>query len=439
MLVAITAGEASGDRAGGQLAAELARLRPGISMWGVGGPHLRAAGVEVASDSTRYGAIGVAAGLSMLPALLADRRRVFAEILRRKPDVLVAIDAGAFHLGFGPWEGLCPFVRRHLPNTRILVYFPPGSWRRQLRSTTLDTMADKVATPFPWSETELRRFGVDATFVGHPLLDIVKPSAPQPVLTARFGIDDHHPVIGLLPGSRRQEIHAILPVLFDAAARIHCRVPGVQFLLALAPGVSRETVEGAREAARRRWKARRPIGKATGTGTDPLVRRPVVVPVEGRSSDLDKTRSPWIERAGTPAGDGNFPLAVVENATYDVMSVSDLLLATSGTATLEAAILGKPMVIVYRLAHEWEHRLVKSRLPAHVGMPNLLADRRICPELLQGDANPDAIAAEAIGLLLEPERMIRMREELREAVACLGSPGGAARTAELVLELADRP
>jgi lipid-A-disaccharide synthase len=83
--------------------------------------------------------------------------------------------------------------------------------------------------------------------------------------------------------------------------------------------------------------------------------------------------------------------------------------------------------------------LVKSRLPAHVGMPNLLADRRICPELLQGDANPDAIASEAIGLLLEPERMIRMREELREAVACLGGPGGAARTAELVLELADRP
>ncbi|MFY7953332.1 MAG: hypothetical protein ACOVT5_12565, partial [Armatimonadaceae bacterium] len=257
-----------------------------------------------------------------------------------------------------------------------------------------------------------------------------------PELINRYGIDDNHPVIGLLPGSRRQEINEILPVLFDAAARIHCRVPGVQFVLALAPGVRRETVETAREAARRRWlsgKRSSGVSRSSKTGFGP---RPVVVPVEGRTADLARKNRAWFERSGDVPGDGDFPLLLVANATYDVMAVSDLLLTASGTATLEAAILAKPMVIVYRLAHELEFRMIRSRIPAHIGMPNLLADRRICPELLQGDANPDAIASEAIGLLLEPERMIRMRADLKEATACLGEPGGAGRTAQMVMEMA---
>jgi len=438
MQVAISAGEASGDRAGSQLASELRALCPEASLWGIGGSCMRAAGVDLLFDSTRFSAIGVAAGLALLPRLLRERRKVYAEILRRRPDVLVAIDAGAFHLGFGPWEGLCPFVRRNLPDTQILVYFPPGSWRRQLRGTTLNRAAHRVATPFPWSETELKRLGVDATFVGHPMLDLAKPSAPPSELVNRYGIDDNHPVIGLLPGSRRQEIREILPVLFDAAAQIHCRVPGVQFVVALAPGVRRETIEAAREEARHRWRARQrsqPKDKRPGDSLGP---RTVVVPVEGRTSDLARKNRAWFERSGDLPGDGDFPLLVVEDATYDVMAVSDLLLTASGTATLEAAIMGKPMVIVYRLAHELEYRLVRSRIPAHIGMPNLLADRRICPELLQADANPEAIASEAIGLLLEPERMIRMRADLKAATASLGEPGGARRTAQMVLEMGNR-
>lgn len=441
MQVAISTGEASGDRAGGQLAREILDLRPDTRIWGIGGSGLRSAGVEVVFESTRYAAIGVSAALPMLPAMLAERRRVFAEIVRRRPDVLVAIDAGAFHLGFGPWEGLCPFVRRRLPGTRILYYFPPGSWRRTLKATSLGACADRVATPFPWSAGELQRLGVDARFVGHPLLDLVKPSADTVEVAARYGVDLDHPVIGLFPGSRAQEIRQLLPVLFDAAARIHRRVPGVQFLLGLAPTVGRKVVLEAREHARARWRRDRgSLDRAKAPGST-RISPALPVPVVGPADAATRRQRRWIERSGEAAGDGDFPLAVVEDGTYDVMSVSDILLCASGTATLEAAILGKPMVIVYRLGrgHSLEYRLVRKRLPAHVGMPNLLADRRICPELLQEDANPDSIASEAIALLLEPERMIRMRADLREAVACLGEPGGARRAARMVLEMGGFP
>lgn len=440
MQIAISSAEASGDRVGGQLARELRRLNPQVALWGVGGRHLREAGVELVSESTRFGAIGIAAAIPMLPKVLAERRRVMAEMVRRKPDVLVAIDAGAFHLGFGPFEGLCPWTRKRLPDTRILYYFPPGSWRRTLRGTTLAGVTDRVATPFPWSETELRRFGVDARFVGHPLLDLVHPTLPSEEFARRTGLDRDRPVVGLLPGSRPQEIRHILPALFDAAARIHRRVPGVQFLLALAPTVSRETVEAQRRASRERWARDRQASVAGARASEARGGRsvPVPVPVGGPAEELARRQRAWIERAGGAPGDGDFPLAVVEDLTYDVMAASDILLCASGTATLEAAILGKPMVIVYRLGaeHQLEYRLIRKRLPAHVGMPNLLADRRICPELLQDDANPDAIAAEAIAMLMEPERLFRMRDDLRAAVGPLGEPGGAERTARLVLELA---
>jgi lipid-A-disaccharide synthase len=145
------------------------------------------------------------------------------------------------------------------------------------------------------------------------------------------------------------------------------------------------------------------------------------------------------ERADVAARD--FSLTIVEDATYDMMAASDVLLTTSGTATLEAAILGKPMVIVYRMSgwNRAEYLLVRNTLPPHIGMPNLLAERRICPEFVQDEATPENLAGEVIGLLLEPERLLRMKEELQAAVRVLGDSGGASRTARMVLDLAGAP
>jgi lipid-A-disaccharide synthase len=455
MQIAIITGEASGDRVGGQLAAEIKRLRPDAVIWGTGGHFLRTAGVEVVVDSSRYGVIGIAAALRLFPRLLNGRRCIMKEMRRRKPDLLIAVDAGAFNLGFGPLIGLCPWTRKNLPQTKILYYFPPGSWRRNLKSTTLDTFADAVATPFPWSETELRRLGVNATFVGHPLLDLVHPTVPLATFAEQYGLDKNQPVVGLLPGSRAQEIAEILPLQLEAAAIIHKRVPSVQFVVALAPTVDREDVVRAVERLRERGGAHltdmlhRLEEKLRGDGTNkgpqmsrvsPIAITPqgAVLPTPTKPDDFTSRTRAQLEQSDQQRGDGkDFALAIVENATYDTMAASDVLLTASGTATLEAAILGKPMVIVYRLSKDnWlEYQVVKNRLPVNIGLPNLLAGKRICPELVQDAATPEAIAAEVIGLLLEPERLLRMKEDLRTAVAQLGEPGGAARTAQMAIDL----
>jgi lipid-A-disaccharide synthase len=348
-------------------------------------------------------------------------------------------------------EGLCPWLRKHLPDTKILYYFPPGSWRRTLKSTPLAGLVDKVATPFPWSEAELRRLGVDATFVGHPLLDLVHPLQSPVAFAERYGIDRERPVVGILPGSRSQEIADILPVQLAAASIIHQRVPGVQFLIGLAPTVDRDEVTAQIEREHRR---REEVARSEQEAREQRARREettglgptVPVPAEGggavgSAGDLVRQREEWLRRAAEmpPAASGDFPVAIVEDATYDMMTAADVLLITSGTATLEAAILGKPMVIVYKMAqaNRIEYHFVKGRLPRYIGMPNILAGRSICPEFIQDAATPEALAQEVIGLLLEPDRILRMREDLRAVVTQLGEPGGAARTARMVVELAE--
>ena len=440
--IAILTGEASGDRVGAGLAEEVRHLCPDAQIWGIGGKHMRQAGVEIFQDTSRWGTVGVAAIVKLLPRLLALRTALKRELLRRPPDVLVPVDAGGFNLGFGPMEGMTPWARRNLPQTRILYYFPPGSWRRILKGSSLARVTDKVVTPFPWSEEQLRRFGVDASFVGHPLLDLVHPSEAPPVFAERYGVDLEHPVVGVLPGSRPQEIAHILPVQLRAAAIIHRRVPGVQFLVALAPTVDRAEVIRHVERVRRDMARERELeqeaedaDQALDSGLPPLVTTEgTLIPPD----QVRKARKDWLKRVDERRGEDDFRLAIVEDATYDVMAASDVLITTSGTATLEAAILGKPMVIVYRMSrlNAPEMWLIRKSLPPHIGLPNLLADRRICPELVQDAATPEAIAQEIIDLLLQPERLLRMRNDLKTAVKLLGEPGGAARAARLVVELA---
>lgn len=432
MNIAIIAGEASGDRVGGQLARELLTLAPNARLWGAGGKFLREAGVELVQETSGFGVVGIASAIGLLPKMVAARKKLLMELRRRQPDVIVAIDAGAVHLGFGPWEGILPWARKHLPNTKLLYYFPPGSWRRTLKYTTLGPVTDAVASPFEWNASELKRLGVNATWVGHPLLDLVKPSEPTEAFAARYGLDLDHPIVGLLPGSRKQEIRHILPVQLQAASLIHRRVPGVQFVLALAPTVDRNEVVACLERIRHQ-RIEQPERHS-----GPKLPDNIVV-AEGSAEELIRRQNAWIERAGGEPGDGNFPLVIVEGATYDVMAVSDALISTSGTATLEAAILKKPMVIVYKLGPEnaLEAHLARKKIPI-IGMPNLLAERMICPEFIQEDCKPEPIAQEVIGMLLEPDRLMAMREGLVDTMKLLGESGGAARAAKMVLELANR-
>jgi hypothetical protein len=231
------------------------------------------------------------------------------------------------------------------------------------------------------------------------------------------------------------------PAQLAAARIIHQRVHGVQFVLALAPTVDREEVIAHVEKARRTEAPNPALRCHEDEGTN----RPgaVPIPVGGngvpKTDDFGRRQADWLRRAAElPPPSGDFPLAILEEATYDLMALSDVLICASGTATLEAAILGRPMVIMYRLAQSnWlEYQFVKKKLPRFIGMPNILAEREICPELIQEKATPENIADAIVGLLLEPDTLQRMRVDLRATVKLLGEPGGATRTAQMAIELA---
>ena len=451
--IALMACEPSADRQGAALLNALRALSPRpVEAWGMGGAHLRAAGMTVRYDTDPWATIGLVSALAHIPYGLLVRARIKRALAEDPPDVLVLIDAGFFNVPLGTWakrQRVCP----------VFYFFPPGSWRKAPKTRTgrgsLAGAADRIVTPFPWSETLLRQAGADAHFVGHPLLDLAHPSLEPADFYARFGLDPHRPLIALLPGSRRMEIQHILPALVGAAGEIARRIPGAQFALALAPSAPRDLVE----ALIRREQ--RPGGRAARLQL--LMHQAGGKLAQIAQSTLSQTLTPPVTRLATsegltlPASPGpdekphvperplpaHAPLVIVEDMTYDVLARSDLVITKSGTSTLEAAILQKPMIIVYRVPvlMTLEARLRwKSLQITHIGMPNLLAGERVFPELLQDDANPDAIAEMAVGMLLQPERLLRLKERLRDLVRTnLGEPGGVHRAAELLSDLISGP
>jgi lipid-A-disaccharide synthase len=442
LTVAMVAGEPSGDRQG---AALLQALREQVSprpvrAWGIGGDAMRVAGVELRHDSTPWASIGVSNTLSSLPRFmyaLSDMKRALA---KDPPDVLVIIDAGAFNVPLGQWvrrRQLCP----------VFYYFPPGSWRRTThpgRHRSLAMAADRIVTPFPWSEGLLRRDGADAYFVGHPLLDQVGPTLPAAEFYDRFGLDPHRPLVALLPGSRRTEVTHILPAMIGAAEEITRRIPGVQFAVALPSPALRtqvaEIIERQQRHGGQSTRLRLLIHQAGGRLAH-IAQTTLTPPLLATNEGLT-VPAPPVEEEETPVAavkHGPAPLVICEGLTYDVLARSDLVITKSGTSTLEAAILQKPMIIVYRgsalMEMEWR---VRSRFLkiAHIGLPNILADERIVPELIQEEATPAAISELAVGMLLQPERLLNFKQRLADLVQTnLGEPGGVHRAAALLYDL----
>lgn len=375
--IALVAGEHSGDASAAALAEEFRRLSPAVLLWGAGGERMRQSGVELVEDFSWAGAIGILESLKKVPPLLAALARLKKALLERRPSVLVLVDFGAFNIRLGTFA-----KEQGIP---VVYYFPPGSWRRRQRDfSRLLAAADKFITPFPWSEKFLRDAGADAVFWGHPILDIVRPSASSAELRKELNISGSGMVIGLMPGSRSHEIKSIMPAFARAAEIIIRNVPDVSAFVAAA--VSDES-----------------------------------------------------ERLIRMYGDSfkNAEFRILRKRAYDVMEVSDLLLTCSGTAALEAAVLEKPMVIVYRGTRlmQFEYIFRRRILEDFAGMPNIIAGRMICPELLGDDASPENIADTAVRLLLSPEEMERQKSDLRDVKSTLGEPGATKRSARAILEM----
>ena len=365
----IVTGEASGDLHGANLAGAIRALRPDVELTGVGGSRMQAAGVTLLPGIRRVDAIGVS------PAQLRAGLRnllTLARYLRRTPlDAVVFIDHPGVNLRLARVAKWA--------GQRVIYYIAPQVWAwAPIRMRLIRRRVDHAVVILPFEEALYRKAGVRCTFVGHPLLDEVAPSYDRDELRKGFGLSQSGPVVGLLPGSRQSEVRALFPAMLQAAATIARRHPGAQFIIAQAPTIAGELLESL-------------------------------------------------------SGEAGIKVQVVRNQASEVMAVSDVLLVASGTATLQAAVVGTPMVLVYRTSWltYWLARWL-IRIP-WIGLVNIVAGRTIVPELIQQDATPERMSDEASRLLGDQQAGRAMREELRKVRGMLGAPGASRRAAEVVL------
>jgi lipid-A-disaccharide synthase len=369
--VMIACGEPSGDLYAGALARALTGLDPATRITGLGGDHLREAGADLVADYRGLSVTGLVEAVRVLPKAWATHRALVARARRDRPDALVVIDFPDFNFR------LAGSLRRlGIP---VVYYVCPQVWAwRPGRLNVLERLVDQALVIFPFEAEIYRRAGIPVEFVGHPLLDLARPSADRGALAAGWGLDGAAPIVALLPGSRPNEIRGTLATLAAAVPLIAARVPRVQFVLARAPHLPDELFAPIRSAAGRRIRE-----------------------VQGRADD--------------------------------VLSASDVVVTASGTATIQAAIHERPMVIVYRvspLTYRVGRRFVNVDT---FGMANLVAGRRIVPELIQDAFTPEAVAAETVRYFDDPAHAAATRAALAGVRASLGEPGASRRAAEQVL------
>lgn len=370
----MVAGEASGDLHGATLARALITLAPGLRLAGMGGARMAAAGVRLVQRAERVTVVGGTEALGRLPALWSAFRALRRQLRYRRPRVLVLIDFPEFNLRLAR-------VARRL-GVPVVYFVAPQLWAwRPGRVRTMARDVNRVLAIFPFEVGLYQEAGVPVEFVGHPVLDVL-PALDREA--ARSGLaTEGETLVGLLPGSRDAEMRRHLPVLLGAAHRIAARRPRTRFALPVAPTIA---VAGVAAAVR-----------ASG-----------------------------------------LPIEVLPGEAYRVMAAADVLLVASGTATLEAACYGTPMVVLYRLSavsHALARRLVRG--VSHIGLPNIVAGREIVREFVQGQATPDAVAGAALELLEDDVARAAQRAALLEVRVRLGEAGAGLRAAHAVLRECD--
>jgi len=375
--IMLSAGEASGDLHGGTLCRALRKLSPGIRLTGMGGGHMAAAGMEVIVDPTGQAAVGTSEVVGRVPALYRAYRAMGRRLLVDRPDALVLIDFPEFNLRLAR--------RARRAGVPVVYFIPPQLWAwRAGRVRQMARRVKRVLAVFPFEPPLYERARVPVTFVGHPLLDVLPLDLTRDEARRRLAVDPGHALIGLLPGSRPGEIERLLPSMLDAARRLAAADGRRRFVLGLAPTVAREEVATIMSAA----------------------------------------------------GPGIPPIELVSGRTYEVMSAADTLLIASGTATLEAALLGAPMVICYRVSRLTELIARALTRVEWIGLPNLVSGRLVVPELIQGEVTGARLAQEATRLLDDPVAATAQRAAFKDLRARLGEPGVGLRAARAVLDTA---
>ena len=375
-VIALVAGEASGDNLGAALIDVLRARLPGVRIVGVAGPRMRAAGCEALADAEELAVMGLTEVLRHLPRLLKLRRRLVAELTQLRPDVFVGIDAPEFNLGLA--------ARMKARGIRTVQYVSPQVWAwRQGRVRGIGEACDRILCLLPFEPAFYERHGIAARFVGHPLADQFPMRPDRDAARAALGLGATDTVVAVLPGSRMGEVSRLAEPFAGAAAWLAARRPDLRFVAPLVNAAVRTRFESA-------WASAAP----------------------------------------------GVPLRGVEGRSREVLAAADVVLVASGTATLETLLSKRPMVVAYRLGAATAFLLQRLGLVKvqHFSQPNLLAGREVVPEFFQDAATPEALGAAVLDWLESPERVAPLQATFADVHAQLRR-GGADLAAEAVLEL----
>ena len=369
----IVAGERSGDVYGAGLAVALRERLGSVELFGCGGDAMRQAGVETTVDAHAVAVAGIVEVVSALPRVYRAFHALLAEVERRRPQLAVLIDFPDFNLRLAK-----RLKRRNIP---VVYFVSPQIWAwRPGRMKQIKANVTRMLCIFDFEEDLYRQAGVPVEYVGHPLVDAVKPHLTREEFFARAGLDLTTPTVALLPGSRQKEVAYNLPPMLDAATRLTA-TRKIQF----------------------------------------------VIPVAATLNPL------WLESTLLECYVGRATVRTVTSATYDVLHHSDVAVVASGTATLEAALCERPMVVVYRVSPlTWMIGKLLVKVPFY-SMVNLLARKPLVIELMQSDFNAQNVAAQVEYLLDHPEARTAMAEELRALRSRLGPGGAIGRAADAVV------
>ncbi len=369
--IMIIAGEASGDIHGAHLVRAMRALDPHLDFFGVGGNALRQAGVHLMVDNSQIAVVGISEALLKFKIILSALRIVKKGLNRLRPALLILIDFPDFNLHVAT-------VAKKL-GIPVMYYISPQVWAwRTGRVKKIKNVVDHMVVIFPFEVDFYKKSNVPVTFVGHPLLDSVTSETSR---GKKKNLKGDSLLIGLLPGSRNGEITRHLPTMVQAADILSEQLPGIRFAIPVASTVDTTLVEAIVEG---------------GTSSRPLILR---------------------------------------DGLRDVLDEAALVITASGTVTLEAAIAGTPMIIVYKvspLSYWLGKRLIRVK---HIGMANLVAERPIVPELIQHEASAENIASRALLMLRDEKGLAEIRCQLRRVGQSLGAPGASKRTAEVAIGL----
>ncbi len=372
----IVAGEASGDIYGAQLVQEAAALAPGLRFCGIGGDRMREAGVETLVDSADMAVVGLVEVIKHFDVIAVAFLKLKKILLTERPALLILIDYPGFNLR------LAKVARK--AGVKVLYYISPQIWAwRQGRVKKIARLVDHMAVIFPFEVPFYQRSGVPVSFVGHPLYDLVTITKNRDDAATSFGLDPSRKIVGLFPGSRRSEIQCLLPVIAAAAGLLKNRFPEIQFVLPLA------------------------------------------------STLLESDVAPHLQAAG-------LDVMITRERIHDLTRACDAVISVSGTVTLETALVGTPMVVIYKLSpltYQLAKRLVKVD---NIALCNIVAGETVVQELIQDQATPETISSEIARILCDATYNQHIKNKLATVRAKLGCGGASENVAQLIISLLDR-